>query len=242
MAISALSRLIVKLESITRLCEEEKQAVLNLPVSIRELQADRDIVREGDRPTQSCLIVEGFLCRYRVLPDGTRQIFSFHVPGDVPDLQSLHIDVMDHSLGTIVSSKVAFIPHEALRKLNHRHPRIADMFWRDTLIDAAIFRAWLVGIGRKSAYSRIAHLFAEMFVKLQAVGLTEGTRCIFPLTQTEIGDALGLSTVHVNRSIQKLRADELIALENGHLRIKDWEGLKQAGMFDPIYLHLRDAA
>ncbi|GAC1333867.1 MAG: hypothetical protein NVSMB26_15660 [Beijerinckiaceae bacterium] len=147
---------------------------------------------------------------------------------------------MDHSLATIVASKAAFIPHDALRDLSHAHPRIADVFWRDTLIDAAIFRQWLAGVGRKSAHDRIAHLFCEMFFKLKAVGLASADKFYLPITQTEIGDALGLSTVHVNRSIQELRGEGLITLIDHHLTIDNWEGLKETAMFDPTYLHLRD--
>ena len=111
---------------------------------VRELKADADIVRDQDRPSQCCAILEGFACRYKLLPGGRRQIMSFHIPGDIPDLQSLHLEVMDHSLATVVPSKVAFIPHEAVRTFLGAHPRIADVFWRDTLIDAAVFREWVV--------------------------------------------------------------------------------------------------
>jgi CRP-like cAMP-binding protein len=241
MAKSPPDRLIQKLESIvsTPLSEEEAKALLDLPVSVRHLRADQDIVREGDRPSQCCLVVEGFVCRYKVLHDGTRQILSFHVPGDVPDLQSLHIDVMDHNLATNVASTVAFIPHEALKSLCHAQPRIADLFWRDTLIDAAIFREWIVNVGRREAYGRIAHLICEIFLKLQAIGLTNGNSCDFPITQSEIGDATGLSTVHVNRTIMELRAARLITLDKGHCTINDWEGLKEAALFDATYLHLK---
>ena len=241
MAVSPLDRLVRKLESITStpLSEQETKVVLNLPVSVRKLEADEDIVREGDRPSQCCLVVEGLLCRYKVLADGTRQILSFHVPGDIPDLQSLHIDVMDHSLASNIASTVAFISHNALKDLCHEQPRIADVFWRDTLIDAAIFREWIVNVGSREAYGRIAHLICELFLKLRAVGLTNGNSFNLPLTQGEIGDATGLSTVHVNRTIMDLRADGLITLEKGHCTINNLNGLNEAAMFDPTYLHLK---
>jgi CRP-like cAMP-binding protein len=136
----ALNPLIRRLESITSLSEDEKKAILALPARVADRRADADLVREGDRPSQCCLLVEGFLCRYKNLVDGKRQIMAFYVPGDIPDLLSLHIDVMDHSLATIVQSKVAFIPHDALRRLIDDSPRISAAFWRDTLIDAAMFR------------------------------------------------------------------------------------------------------
>jgi CRP-like cAMP-binding protein len=129
--------LIRKLVSIAPVSDEEGQAILALPMQVRDLKTDQDIVRDHDRPSQCCLILEGFACRYKILPGGKRQIFSFHISGDIPDLQSLHIEVMDHAIATIVASKVAFIPHETVRAFIRAHPRIGDVFWRDTL------RPWL---------------------------------------------------------------------------------------------------
>jgi CRP-like cAMP-binding protein len=234
----ALKPLIRRLETITSLSEDEKMAILDLPARVVELRADADIVREGDRPSQCCLLVQGFLCRYKNLADGKRQIMAFYVPGDIPDLLSLHIDVMDHSLATIVPSKVAFIPHDALGRLIDQNSRIAKALWRDTLIDAATFREWVVNVGSRDAYSRIAHLICEMFMKLKAVGLSNGNSFEFPITQAEIGDATGLSTVHVNRSIQELRKNGLIILEKSRCTIPDLSRLEEAAMFDPTYLHL----
>jgi len=234
-----LHPLIRKLESIFDLTEEERHGIAKLPVSIRDLKADEDIVRDGDRPTRCCLILDGFAFRYKALEGGKRQIFSFHIPGDIPDVQSLHLTMMDHALGTLTPSKVAFIQHETVRAFLHAHPRIGDAFWRDTLIDAAVFREWMVGLGRRDAPTRIAHLFCEIFARLKAVGLSDGDTCDFPVTQAELGDALGLSTVHVNRSLQVLRAANLIELRRGKLMVKDWDNLQAAGEFEPTYLHLR---
>ncbi len=232
------NRLIRKLESIARLSDEEKHAVLGLSLTVKTVPADTDMVSEGARPSECCLMVEGFACRYKLTPEGRRQIMSFHIPGDIPDLQSLHLTVMDHSLGTLTPSKVAFIPHQSMRDLTHRCPRIADIFWRDTLIDGAVFREWIVGIGRRSAYTRIAHLLCEILVRFKSIGLADGYSYELPITQAEVGDALGLSTVHVNRVLQELRRDGLIVLRGRLLSTPDWEGLKQAGEFDPTYLHL----
>ena len=232
------NRLIRKLESITDLSEDEKRAIHELPMNVKNLAADTDIVREGDRPPECCLILDGFACRYKLVGDGYRQIMAFHIPGDIPDLLSLHLKVMDHSLGTLVPSKVAVIGHDSLRDLMQRYPGIASAFWRDTLIDAAVFREWMVGIGRRSAHARIAHLLCELLVRLRAVGLTRDDTYELPLTQAELADALGLSTVHVNRVLQELRGDGLITLRGGSLAVQDWEGLQRAGEFDPAYLHL----
>src|SRR3954471_23435235 len=169
---SHLDPLIRRLESVAPVSDEERQAIAALPITVRDLRADQDILRDQDRPSQCCAILEGFACRYKLLPGGRRQIVSFHIPGDIPDLQSLHLEVMDHSLATVVASKVAFIPHEEVRSFLRAHPRIADVFWRDTLIDAAVFREWVVNVGRREAYGRISHLLCEVYVRLKAVGLT----------------------------------------------------------------------
>ena len=241
-AADTLHPLVRKLESIAPLSDEERHAIVGLPMMVRNLKADQDIVRDHDRPSQCCLILEGFACRYKVIEGGKRQIFSFHIPGDIPDLQSIHLDIMDHSLGTVVASKVAFIPHETVRAFIRAHPRIGDFFWRDTLIDAAIFREWMAGLGRREAYARIAHLFCELYTKFSAVGLVNGHAFGMPLTQAELGDALGLSTVHVNRTLQELRHNGLIKTQGGRVTIEDWDGLRAAGEFDPTYLHLQNPA
>ena len=237
-----LHPLIRKLESIFELTAEERDAITRLPMTVRDLKTDQDIVRDQDRPSQCCLILEGFACRYKALEGGKRQIFSFHIPGDIPDLQSLHLAVMDHSLATITKGKVAFIAHDTVRACVRAHPRIGDAFWRDTLIDAAVFREWMAGIGRRDAPTRIAHLFCEMFARMKAVGLAQEDTCEWPITQAEVGDALGLSTVHVNRSLQKLRETGAVEVRGASLTVKDWDALQELGEFDPTYLHLRKEA
>ena len=227
-----------KLRSISPLSGDEQECLSTLPLTAKSLGPDQDIVREGDRPSECCLVVEGFACRYKLTDEGKRQIFSFHIPGDIPDLQSLHLKVMDHSLMTLTPCKLAFISHQSLTELLRKCPRVADVMWRDTLIDAAIFREWMMGIGRRSAYTRIAHVLCEVFFKMKSVGLGNGNGCEWPVTQAELGDALGLSNVHVNRSLQELRGDGLIELRGGSLTILNWDGLKKAGEFDPTYLHL----
>jgi CRP-like cAMP-binding protein len=145
---------------------------------------------------------------------------------------------MDHSLGTLVPSQLAFIQHDDLRSLMRNHPRIGDLFWRDTLIDAAVFRQWVVNVGRRQAPTRMAHLLCELLVRLRAVELVEDHAFDLPLTQAELADALGLSNVHVNRVLQDLRGEGLISLHGKALKVLDWEGLKNVGEFNPTYLHL----
>ena len=234
--LDALTR---KLESIASLSDEEKQAVENLPLTIRALRPGQDIAREGDCPPHCAVILQGWTFRYKQLREGRRQILSFHVAGDMLDLQSLHLPVMDHSLGVLTDAKVAFIPHESIRNLTARFPGISAALWRDTLIDSAIYRERITGLGCRSAAQRIAHLFCELYLKLEAAGLAHDLHCSLPLTQADLGEALGLSTVHVNRSLQNLRAAGLITVSNKLLTIKDWQQLKRISKFDPLYLHLQ---
>jgi len=233
--------LLRRLQAIAAPSEEERSVLSSLSGTVRQFRAHDDIVRIGDVPSVVCLLLEGMACRYKVSADGKRQIMSFHIPGDIPDMQSLFIDVMDHSLTALVPTTVLAIRHEIMRGIIEGYPRIAHLLWRETLIDAAVYREWIV-MRDRPAYPRIAHLFCELFLRMQAIGLTNGNACELPLTQSQMGDALGLSNVHVNRTLQELRAEGLIVLEGGTLTILDWDGLKEAGEFDPLYLHLRRAA
>ncbi|WP_246529743.1 Crp/Fnr family transcriptional regulator [Microvirga zambiensis] len=230
--------LIRKLESIFRLTDEERQALLNLPMQVNVIKEDQDIVREGDRPSRSFAILNGLTCTYKMTGDGRRQIVKFCIPGDIPDIQSLHLKVLDISIATLTQCSVGFITHEALWDLCMRYPRLAAAFWRETLVEGAIFREWVLNVGRREAYNRMAHLMCEMLVRMRAVALVEGHACNLPITQIEIADALGISPVHVNRVLQQMRGDGLIELKGDWLNIPDWEKLKEAGDFDPLYLHL----
>ena len=230
--------LIRKLDSIFTLSDDERQALESLPMQVTVIGKNQSIVREGDRPSRCFLLLSGFACTYKLTGQGKRQIMAFDVPGDIPDLQSLHLKVLDNSVGTLTPCRVGFITHEALRDICNRFPRITAAFWRETLIDAAVFREWVMNVGRREASQRMAHIFCEMVVRLRAVGLADDHSCDLPITQVEFADAAGLSTVHVNRVLQAMRADGLIELSGDQLNIPDWERLKKAGDFDPTYLHL----
>ncbi|MBM1174211.1 Crp/Fnr family transcriptional regulator [Microvirga arabica] len=232
--------LIRKIESAHTLTGDERQALETLPMQVQVIKADQDIVREGDRPSRSCLLLSGFTCTYKITAGGKRQIVSFNIPGDIPDLQSLHLKVLDNSVATISQCRVGFVTHEDLRNLCARHPRITSAFWRETLIDAAIFREWVTNVGRREGVSRMAHVLCELLVRLRAVDLVEDHACDLPITQSEFADALGFTTVHVNRVLQQMRTDGLIVTQGSRLNIPDWEKLKQVGEFDPTYLHLEN--
>lgn len=229
--------LIRRLESITDLSAEERSALVHLPVHLREIGADEDVVREGDKPSECCLILKGYACRYKMTEDGKRQIMSFHIQGEVPDFQSLYLRTMDHSLGTLTPCRMAFVAHQTFHALFERHPRLVGVFMREALIDAAIFREWMLNIGRRRAEARLAHLLCEMFLRHKAVGLVRDHAFEFPITQAELGDAVGFSTVHINRLLQELRGLTLLSLEDRVLTILDWPRLKRLAGFDPTYLH-----
>ena len=235
--------LIRRIESVFTLTKAERKALETLPMQLAVIKDNQDIVREADRPSRSCLILSGFTCTYKVTKQGKRQIMTFSIAGDIPDLQSLHLPVLDSSIGTLTTCRVGFITHDDLRALCTRCPRIAAAFWRETLIEGAIFREWILNVGRREAYNRVAHLLCEMLVRLRAVGLAEDHACDLPITQSALADAFGLTAVHVNRVLQAMRADGLIETKGSRLTIPDWDRLKEVGEFNPRYLHLeRDQA
>ena len=230
-------RLIRRIRTETALEAADIEALARLPILEEELAAHTAIVREGDRPTQCCLLVDGFACRSKITDAGKRQILSIHVAGDIPDLQSLHLHVMDHDLTTLSKSQVGFISHAVLRSINRERPAIAAALWRETLIDAAVFREWIVNVGRRPAINRMAHLIAEISARLEAVGLSAQGRFELPMTQLDMADALGLTPVHVNRVLQELRRSGVLELRKSSVVVLDAPQLKKIGGFDALYLH-----
>lgn len=226
-----------KLERLGPLSAEARRVLEDLPLPLRQVAAGRDLVGEGERPTHCQVLIEGFACRYKMSEDGKRQIVSFHIPGDMVDFTGLLLGEMDHGIAALTPLQVAPIPHATILDWTRSHPEIGHLLWRDTLIDAAIFREWVVNVGRRSAYARTAHLLCELVARLRAVGLARDYACELPITQVELADALGLSHVHVNRMIQELRGAGLIELGGRTLVVRDWDGLKGAGEFNPTYLY-----
>lgn len=238
----AIDILIRRLETIGEVTAADKVLLRGLPLRITELAKGDDAASDGEVVSQSCLLLQGFMHRYKMLPDGSRQILAFHTPGEIPDLHSLHLTKMDHSLAATERSTVAFIKHTDILALLERSTNITRLFWRATLIDAAVFRMWMVEMGQRPAVSHLAHLVCEIYLKLQVVGLASDLVFRLPLVQEEIADALGLSSVHTNRTLQDLRGRQLIQFEGGTVRILSWQGLVELALFDPVYLHLREDA
>ena len=227
-----------RLASHSEFSEEELQALLSLPLKMVAIDADTDLLVEGERPTQICVVLSGFLCRYKLLEEGKRQILSFHLPGDMPDLHSFHLPHMDHSLCSLTPSQVAFVSHRSIDELMERAPKLAVVLWRSSLADASILRQWMANNGRRTARQRIAHVLCELLVRYRSIGLAQNHRYKFPVTQIELGDAVGVSVVHVNRVLKDLRGDGLVTIAGGYVSILDWPALKEAASFDASYLHL----
>jgi CRP-like cAMP-binding protein len=231
--------LIRKLERFVRLSAAEKQLLGRLGrTNVRRYSVRQDIVQEGDVPGHVNLMLQGFACRYKSLEDGRRQIVGFFIPGDLCDSRIFILKHMDHSIGTMSNAIVAEIQAAHFVGATDSHPRLARALWWNTLVEEAIAREWIVNVGQRSALERMAHLLCELFVRLQVIGLVDGRSCELPMTQTELSEALGLSTVHTNRTIQALRADGLITLRDRTLVVHDLRRLMDVGLFNPAYLHL----
>ncbi len=234
--------LIRKLEQFGKLSSKERQILENLPIDVQQVDAGRDLERKGQRSPHCLLLLNGMVCRYRLMQDGQRQIMSFHFPGDILDLSGLLLGTLDHGLGTLTPVEVAPIAHETLLGWIEHSPGLGRLLWQDTLVDAAVFGEWVVNVGRRSAYARTAHLLCEMTTRLQIVEPMQDHARNLPVTAVELADATGLSVVHVNRVLQELSTKELVELRGKILTVLDLDGLKRAGGFDPHYLHQRATA
>ena len=237
-----LAPMVAKLARRVPLGRGETQALLDLPCRIVVREAHSYLVREGDRSDHCVAILSGYAYRSKIAGSGARQIFSVHARGDVVDLQNSLLGEADHSVQALTRVDVAYIPHQALQVVTQAWPGIARALWHDTLVDGAIFREWLLNVGQRDARQRIAHLICELTLLQEEAGLSQGPQYDWPITQEQIGDATGLTSVHVNRTIQGLRRDALIDTGKRTLTIRDRPGLERAGDFNPAYLHRAPAA
>jgi CRP-like cAMP-binding protein len=228
----------LRLDAFSRLSAEDREAVATLASNARDFGPRRDIIREGERTNAVHLVVSGWGCLYKSLPDGRRQIVGFVVPGDFCDLNAYVLTRTDCSIASITRMRMAEIALEQMDALTLGRPKIARALLRDQLVSDSIQREWTLNIGQRSAYERIAHLLTELFLRLRLVGLTQGESCDLPLTQSDIAEAMGLTAVHVNRTLQELRRDGLVVLERKRLQIPDLDHLIDAAKFSPVYLHL----
>lgn len=231
--------LLAHLLSIGQLSPEDRDAVLRVKGEVRTLKRHEDVVKAGDKPTAAVVVLRGFLQRYLSRRDGSRQIHAFYIPTDGPSLESIQLDVMDNSLCAVVQSTVGIVPHSELHDLMRGRPNLLRLIWRSSLIQAAMFREWLMRNSRLPADAAMAHLFCEIFVRSKAAGLVEDESCDMPVTQEMLADALGLTGVHVNRTLQTLRDTGMVEHKSGKLFVHDFARLAGYADFDPAYLHLR---
>lgn len=218
----------------------DREAVLKLPHVVRSFERNETVVREFERATHSCVMLSGYSVRSKHVADGGRQIVAVHMKGEMVDLQNSLLKVADHSVQMLTAGQIAMIPREEITRLAFARPKVGLAMWTDTLVESSVFREWLANIGRRDARTRIAHLLCEFSLRLKIAGLGEQTGYELPMTQEQLGDATGLTTVHVNRTIKGLEADGLIdRAEPRSIRIGDWRKLAAAGDFDANYLHLR---
>lgn len=230
--------LVRKLESFHPLSREDKDLLSLHTEAVREIEAKRDIIHEGQAPENVFLILSGFACRYKITNDGRRQIMAYLVPGDFCDFQVFILKEMDHSIGTLSRCTVVELSRQTVLDLTER-PAIARAFWWACLVDAAVLREWLVNVGQRDAEPRIAHLLCELLMRLEAVGLVKDNAFRLPITQIDLADTVGITNVHANRMLTSLRDDGLIEINSQSMIIKDVQRLKKLSGFNPNYLHLK---
>lgn len=230
-----------KLEAFAPLSARDRRALDGLCADVVTRKAGGDLIREGERPGPVHLLIAGWAYRYKLLPDGGRQIMAYLVPGDLCDIHIFILKRMDHCIGLLSDATIGLIPERAMIDLLDGHPRIARALFWATLVDEATLREWLANTLRRKPFERLAHLFCEMRARLHAVGLADGGAFDLPLTQAELGDTMGLNAVTVNRVLQRLRGEELITLRSERLTILDPDRLAAISGFDPNYLHLDSA-
>ena len=227
-----------KLRARDHVSEAEERAIRAMITEVREFPQDRVVVRRGQEIRESLLLLDGWAARTKDLRDGGRQISELAFAGDFTDLHGFTLKRLDHNISTITPCRFAVAPHERVQATLEAHPHLARLYWMMTNIDGSIHREWTVSLGRRTAMSRMAHLFCEILERLKVVGLADNDSYDFPLTQQEFGECLGLTSVHINRTLQGLRQRGMIRVENRRVDILDLAGLRSLGEFDPDYLYL----
>ncbi|MFV1919086.1 Crp/Fnr family transcriptional regulator [Sphingomonas sp. MJ1 (PH-R8)] len=233
-----IERHLLKLRARDSLSAEEEQAIRSAIDDVREHPAGRTIIHANVELSESTLVLDGLVSRYKDLRNGQRQVTELHVPGDFADLHSFTLKRLDHDVMTLTPCRVATMSHENLKRITEEHPHLTRVYWFGTNLDAAIHREWTVSLGRRTAIARLANLFCELHVRLGIVGLTEGSSYRLDLTQVELSECLGLTSVHVNRVLRELREQRAVEFRSGRVMIHDLPLLRRIAEFDPSYLYL----
>lgn len=217
--------------------DAEEAAIRDSIGEIRDVPARRILAEAGEELSVSTMVLDGFICRYKDLSEGQRQITQLHVPGDFADLHSFTLKKLDHSLMALTPARVALVPHSRLTEITERFPHLTRVYWFSTNLDAAIHREWEVSLGRRSAIARCAHILSELRFRLAIVGLADRTGYDLPISQIDLSECVGLTAVHVNRSLRRLREDGVATFRAGRVEINDLARLEEIGEFDPAYLY-----
>lgn len=220
----------------------DRKAVQGLPVVLKVMEPAAYLVREGEAPSHCCVLLSGFMYGHKMTGSGLRQIVSLHMRGDLMDLQNMLFEAADHNLQTLSRAEVALIPRRAVEEMAIARPTVCAAIWAEMLVETSILREWVLNIGRRDALGRIAHLICELALRLEDAGLGEGRRQSMPLTQEQLADAVGLTSVHVNRILQQMKAEGLIRREKRLVIIEDWNRMRSVADFNPSYLHQKQAA
>jgi CRP-like cAMP-binding protein len=227
-----------RLERLAKLDDADREALLALPHRLRSMGPTQYLIREGDEPKHCAVLLSGFAFRSKFMGGGGRQIVAIQMKGDMVDLHNAVLGVADHNVQALTNIDVALIPRAAILETSARLPSIARAMWRDTLVDGSITREWVANVGRRDAHARVAHLLCEFALRLETAGLGELSNYELPMTQEQIADCVGLTPVHVNRTLKLLANENLITRTARTVKIADWERLAEAGDFNSTYLHL----
>src|SRR3954452_11529702 len=230
------SRLLARFERFNALLPDDRLRVTGLPLKLMNFPAHSEIVSHGQISSRCSLLLDGFLYSHKIVAGSRRQITSFYVPGDMADLATLYLPRVDHTISTLGPAVLAFVPHAALREVLDQSPALAQAFWRETLVQAGIFQEWVVNLGRRDASARLAHILCELIARLQDIGLARDLSFSMPLTQTDVADACGISSVHANRVIQEFRHLGLVEWEPRRVKIRDLNTLLRLADFNDDYL------
>ena len=238
----ALAPMVRKLEQWHPFTDAERAALLELPHVLRPLKAHQYVVWDGDRPQHACLLLSGFAYRHKLAGNGSRQIMSIHMKGDLVDLQNSLLGVADHNVQMMTDGTLALIPVQAIVDLAFDMPGIGMAMWYETLVEGSIFREWILNVGRRDAFTAIAHLLCEFAVLAEAAEIGQSASYELPLTQEQLADAVGLTSVHVNRTLMRLEEEGHIRRSRRMIEIDDWQNLAKVADFQPRYLHIRNGA
>lgn len=226
-----------KLSLFTRFTQEEAGAIADLSTRVVEVPAHIEIVREDDLPDHVIFLLRGFACRHKLLPSGKQQILAFMIPGDVCDPGITLLDRRDHSISAMSSCQIGHVADDELTEIGVRFPKVGAALRWASLVEDAINREWIVNLGQRQALGRMAHVICELYYRLRAIGQVDGPSYALPVSQAELGNAMGISSVHINRTLQELRGKKLIAFSDRRMTILDLRSLETLGEFDPAYLH-----